>query len=53
MSLEELDAEDLTHWDRKTYFEPRSGFSFGEFHHILHDAASFLRSQPKGAEWAA
>lgn len=53
MSVEELDATDLTHWDRKTYFEPRTGFTYGEFHSIIHDPKGFLRDNKEVSIWAA
>ena len=53
MSVEELDAADLSHWDRKTYFEPRAGFTYGEFYSIIQDPKGFLRTQKESVTWAA
>ncbi len=55
MTCEELDSLDLECWDRKSYYEPRSGLSYQEFLHIIDDPLGYLRSlEAKGAySWAA
>jgi radical SAM superfamily enzyme YgiQ (UPF0313 family) len=53
MSVEELDAADLSHWDRKTYFEPRTGFSYGEFFSIISDPSAYIKARKEAGEWAA
>lgn len=53
MTVGELDATDLTHWDRKVYFEPRTGLSYGEFYSIISDPSSYIRSRKEAGEWAA
>ncbi len=53
MSVEELDATDLTHWDRKTYFEPRTGLSYGEFYSIISDPSNYIKARREAGEWAA
>lgn len=53
MSVQELDETDLTQWDRKTYFDPRSGLSYGEFLSIVHDPIAFIQDLDGVQEWAA
>ena len=53
MSVSELDATDLSHWDRKTYFEPRTGFSYGEFYSIISDPSGYIKARKEAGEWAA
>ena len=53
MSVEKLDREDLTHWDRKTYYEPRSGLAYGEFLSIVHDPMSYIQEFGGGKKWVA
>ncbi len=53
MTVEELDAADLSHWDRKTYFEPRTGLSYGEFFSIISDPSAYIKARKEAGEWAA
>lgn len=53
MTVEELDRTDLSHWDRKTYFEPRTGQTYGEFHSIISDPAAYIKARKEAGEWAA
>jgi radical SAM superfamily enzyme YgiQ (UPF0313 family) len=53
MTVEELDATDLSHWDRKTYFEPRTGLSYGEFYSIISDPSGYIKARKEAGEWAA
>lgn len=53
MTVEELDAADLSHWDRKTHFEPRTGFTYGEFYSIISDPAAYIKARKEAGEWAA
>lgn len=49
-SLQELDAMDLTRWDRKSYYDPRSGLSHAEFLQIITSPRGFA---PEVSPWAA
>ncbi len=42
MTVEELDQEDLSRWDRKSYYEPRSGLSKREFYHLITSPKDFV-----------
>ena len=53
MTVEELDAADLSCWDRKTYYEPRTGLSYREFLAIVHDPVGFLMGDEELLKWAA
>lgn len=53
MTVEELDAVDLTKWDRKTYFDPRIGLTYREFLAIVHDPVGFLTENKELLQWAA
>jgi len=53
MTVEELDAEDLTRWDRKSYFDPRIGLTYGEFLAIVHDPVNYLNDNEELLQWAA
>jgi radical SAM superfamily enzyme YgiQ (UPF0313 family) len=53
MSVEELDATDLTRWDRKTYYDPRTGLTYREFLGIVHDPVGFLMGDEELLKWAA
>ncbi|MGE0489804.1 MAG: radical SAM protein [Vulcanimicrobiota bacterium] len=52
MSVEELDATDLSCWDRKSYYEPRSGLSYREFYQLITAPTSFEPDEEVSA-WAA
>ncbi|MEW6281456.1 MAG: radical SAM protein [Candidatus Eremiobacterota bacterium] len=49
-SVEELDAMDLSRWDRKSYFDPRCGLSLAEFFQLITSPRSF---QAQEALWVA
>lgn len=53
MTVEELDATDLTRWDRKTYFDPRVGLTYREFLAIINDPVGYLTESGGLLEWAA
>lgn len=53
MSVEELDKTDLSKWDRKSYFEPRSGLSYREFMAIVHDLKGFVKENEELLKWVA
>ncbi len=40
-TVQELDMMDLTRWDRKSYYDPRSGLSHGEFLRLITAPRSF------------
>lgn len=40
-TVAELDALDLSRWDRKSYYDPRCGLSPGEFYRLITDPARF------------
>lgn len=52
MTVEDLDLLDLSQWDRKTYYEPRSGLSYAEFLRLIHEPAATVR-ELGGLGWAA
>lgn len=41
-TVAELDALDLSRWDRKSYYEPRCGLSRAEFYRLITDPAGFV-----------
>lgn len=49
-SVAELDAMDLTRWDRKSYYDPRSGLSHGEFLQLITAPRTF---RPEVSLWVA
>lgn len=49
-TVEELDQMDLTRWDRKSYYDPRSGLTHGEFLQLITAPRTF---QPEVSVWAA
>jgi hypothetical protein len=53
MTVEELDTADLSRWDRKSYFEPRTGMSYREFLAIVHDPVGYLMGDEELLKWAA
>lgn len=53
MSVEELDATDLTRWDRKSYYDPRTGLTYREFLGLVHDPEGFLMGDEELLRWAA
>lgn len=53
MTVEELDQTDLTKWDRKSYFDPRSGLSYREFLAIVNDLKGYLKENEELLEWVA
>lgn len=53
MTVEELDSADLSHWDRKTYFDPRTGLSYGEFFSIISDPTAYIQAKKEAGGWAA
>lgn len=50
MTVEQLDQEDLRRWDRKSYYDPRCGLSFGEFYTLITSPKSFVL---EAGAWAA
>lgn len=53
MTVEELDQTDLSRWDRKSYFEPRTGLSYREFLAIVHDVKGFIKDCEEDQAWVA
>lgn len=53
MSVEELDRTDLTKWDRKSYFDPRTGLSYREFLAIVNDLKGYLKENEELLKWVA
>jgi len=48
LSVEELDALDLTLWDRKSFYEPRCGLTLREFYELIQ-----CQSRDRKLPWAA
>lgn len=51
MSVPELDQIDLSHWDRKSYYDPRCGLSHREFYQLITSPSSFAVEDLQA--WAA
>ncbi len=45
MTVEELDAIDLRHWDRKSYYDPRCGLSYREFYQLITSPKTFVSDE--------